>query len=232
MAAPSTFWLSALSPPQAYCVCPETVHHTRHKRHVLREPRIHQEHPAMVSSEWAKWMKRDSDYWSCAPFMTCALQTPSSAPSLNTRFPGDTRAQSTGNNYNLIWFWSGVLLLRTFSIHALTTVRTAIQTTPWCAVRSGCNRSNSIAQRQRGTFVWMSARCLNQTSGSSSLKPYRRNLAPCNSVTALATFGKRSLKSHDWFEAKSAMMNPVIDVQTDTLERKLQILRIARSKAQ
>ena len=33
--------------------------------------------------------KTDSDYWSCAPFMTCALQIPC-APSLNTRFPGDT----------------------------------------------------------------------------------------------------------------------------------------------
>ena len=28
--------------------------------------------PALVSSEWAKWMKTDSDYWSCAPFVNCA----------------------------------------------------------------------------------------------------------------------------------------------------------------
>ena len=57
---------------------------------------------------------------------------------------------------------------------------------------------------------------------------------------ALATFGKRSSKSHDWFEAKSAVMTPVIEVKRAALaeckhtpsEKNLQILRIARSKAQ
>ena len=37
--------------------------------------------------------------------------------------------------------------------------------------------------------------------------------------TALATFGKRSSKSHDWFEARSTVMTPVIEakrVQTHT----------------
>ena len=58
--------------------------------------------------------------------------------------------------------------------------------------------------------------------------------------TALATFGKRSSKSHNWFEAKSTVMTPVIEAKRAALaeynctpsERKLQILRIARSKAQ
>ena len=58
--------------------------------------------------------------------------------------------------------------------------------------------------------------------------------------TALATFGKRSSKSHDWFEAKSAVMTPVIEAKRAALaehkrtpsERSLQILRIVRSKAQ
>ena len=31
--------------------------------------------------------------------------------------------------------------------------------------------------------------------------------------TALATFGKRSSKSHDWFEAKSTVMTPVIEAK-------------------
>ena len=77
-----------------------------------------------------------------------------------------------------------------FSTHALATVQTVIQTTPWCAVRSGCNQRNSTAQRQRGTLVSMSARCLNQTSWSSSLRPSRRNLAPRNPVTLPQRSGK------------------------------------------
>ena len=46
-----------------------------------------------------KMNENGSDYWRCAPSMTCALQTPSSAQSLNTRFLGDTQAQSTGTNW-------------------------------------------------------------------------------------------------------------------------------------
>ena len=57
---------------------------------------------------------------------------------------------------------------------------------------------------------------------------------------ALATFGKRSSKSHDWFEAKSTVMTPVIEAKRAALaeykrtpsEMNLQILRIAMSKAQ
>ena len=58
--------------------------------------------------------------------------------------------------------------------------------------------------------------------------------------TALATFRKRSSKWHDWFEAKSTVMTPVIEAKRAALieykrtpsERNLQILRIARSEAQ
>ena len=58
--------------------------------------------------------------------------------------------------------------------------------------------------------------------------------------TVLATFGKRSSESHDWFEAKSTVMTPIIEAKRAVLavykrtprERNLQILRIARSKAQ
>ena len=57
--------------------------------------------------------------------------------------------------------------------------------------------------------------------------------------TALASFGKRSSKSHDWFEARSTVIAPVIEARRAALaeykrtpsERNLQILRIARSKA-
>ena len=59
-------------------------------------------------------------------------------------------------------------------------------------------------------------------------------------VTALATFGKKSSKSHDWFEAKSTVMTPVVEAKRAALaeykhtpsERNLQIFRITRSKAQ
>ena len=57
---------------------------------------------------------------------------------------------------------------------------------------------------------------------------------------ALATFGKKSSKSHNWFEAKSTVMAPAIEAKRAALaeykrtpsERNLQILRIVRSKAQ
>ena len=77
-----------------------------------------------------------------------------------------------------------------FSTHAVTTVRTVIQTTPWYAVRSGCNQRNSTAQSQRGNLVSMSARFLNQTSWSSSLRTSRRNLAPRNPATLPQRSGK------------------------------------------
>ena len=83
-----------------------------------------------------------------------------------------------------------LLLSRMFSTHALTTVRTVIQITPWYPVRSGCNQRNSNTQRQKGSLVSMSARCLNQTSRSSTLRPLRRNLDPCNLVTLPQRSGK------------------------------------------
>ena len=57
---------------------------------------------------------------------------------------------------------------------------------------------------------------------------------------ALATFGKNTSRTHDWFEAKSSEMTPVIGTKRTALieykrslsERDLQILRAARSKVQ
>ena len=58
--------------------------------------------------------------------------------------------------------------------------------------------------------------------------------------TALATFGKKTSKSHDWFQAKAAEMTPVIEAKRAAFkeykrlpnERNLNILRSARSKTQ
>ena len=57
---------------------------------------------------------------------------------------------------------------------------------------------------------------------------------------ALATFGKKPSKNHDWFDAKSTEMRPVIEAKCKALieykrspsGRNLQILRAARSKVQ
>ena len=56
--------------------------------------------------------------------------------------------------------------------------------------------------------------------------------------TALATFGKRSSKSHDWFKAKSTVMTTVTEAKRAALaqykrapsERNLQILRIVQEQ--
>ena len=58
--------------------------------------------------------------------------------------------------------------------------------------------------------------------------------------TAIVTFGKKTSKSHDWFEAKASEMTPVIDAKRAALaeykrsptERNLKIFRAARSKVQ
>ena len=55
---------------------------------------------------------------------------------------------------------------------------------------------------------------------------------------ALATFGKNTSKSHDWFKAKSAEMTPITEAKRAALteykrspsEKNLQILRAARNK--
>ena len=56
--------------------------------------------------------------------------------------------------------------------------------------------------------------------------------------TALATFGENTSKTHDWFDAKSTEMRPVIEAKLTALikykqspsVRNLQILRAARCK--
>ena len=56
----------------------------------------------------------------------------------------------------------------------------------------------------------------------------------------LASFGRKTSKTHDWFDAKSTEMRPVIEAKSTALivykqspsERNLQILRAARIKVQ
>ena len=58
--------------------------------------------------------------------------------------------------------------------------------------------------------------------------------------TALATFRKNTSKTHDWFDAKSSEMRPVIEAtrtalmeyKWSTSERNMQLLRATRSKVQ
>lgn len=56
----------------------------------------------------------------------------------------------------------------------------------------------------------------------------------------MASFGKKTSKTHDWFEDKSTEVTPVIEAKRAALarykwsanEKNLQILRAARSKVQ
>ena len=58
--------------------------------------------------------------------------------------------------------------------------------------------------------------------------------------TVQATFGKKTSESHDWFEAQSSVMSPIIEAKRNALaeykrsptERNLQMLRAVRSKVQ
>ena len=143
------------------------------------------------------------------------------------------------------------LLSRMFSTHALTTVRTVIQTTPWCAVRSGCKPKKfhhtkgipriDVSKMSQPDLTEQFAQTFDKEFGSlqpgDSATEKWEALRDTMYCTALATFGKRSSKSHDWFEAKSTVMTPVIEAKRAALaeykrtpsERNLQILKIARS---
>ena len=120
-----------------------------------------------------------------------------------------------------------------FSTHALTTVRTAIQTTPWRAVRSGWNQRNSTGQRQWGSpridvskiyqpdlmeqFAQTFEKELGSLQPGDSATEKWEALRDIKHGTALATFRKRSSKSHHWFEAKSTVMTPFIEAKPAAL---------------
>ena len=80
--------------------------------------------------------------------------------------------------------------------------------------------------------------CAAQT-GDSALEKWE-SLRDIMHRTALDTFGKRTSKTNDWFEAKSSIMIPVIKAKRAALaeykrspsQRNLQSLRTARNKAQ
>ena len=196
-------------------------------------------------------MKMASDHWSCAPFKTCitnSLFRTKPQHKVSWRHPRSKH----WHQLDLILVRRAEIknVLHTRSYHSADCDRDRFLVC--CKTRI---QRHSTRQRQRGSLVSMSARCLNQTSRSSLLRPFRRNLDPGNLVTlpqrswklcvilygtALATFGKRSSKLHDWFEAKSTVMTPIIEAKRAAIaeykrapsERNLQILRIARSKAQ
>ena len=93
---------------------------------------------------------------------------------------------NTGTSW--ISFWSDEPPLRTFSTHALTTARTAMQTTPWCAARSSSCPRGTIVARSKGILALMSASWASQTLWSSLLgglrltwKLHRRETLPWRS---------------------------------------------------
>ena len=145
-------------------------------------------------------------------------------------------------------------VLLTVSVSFLEiTVRIATQTTPWCVARSGCNQRGSIALRNRGTPVLMSAICHNRTS-CRNFRRLLRERVRCPTAQrfchrevgtsprhhaphSLDTFGKKTskFKTHNSFEAKSTEMRPVtalIEYKQAPSGRNMQILRSARIKVQ
>ena len=104
-----------------------------------------------------------------------------------------------------------------------------IQTTLWCVVRSGCKAKKFYRTKTKGIpridVSKMSQPDLMEQFTQTFEKEFG-SLQPGDSATekwealcdtmyrtALGTFGKRSSKSHDWFEAKSAVMTPVIEAK-------------------
>ena len=94
------------------------------------------------------------------------------------------------------WHQLDLIILRRASLknvlhtHTRTTVRIATQTTPWCVAGSGCNQKGSIAQRNRGTPVLMSAICHNQTSCHNLRRLLRENSVPHSPTTLPQRSGK------------------------------------------
>ena len=110
--------------------------------------------------------------------------------------------------------------------------------------------------KKQGNPVLMSAICHNQTSCHNSRRLLRENSVPHSPTTLPQRSGKfyetpctaqlwppsgeKTSKTHDWFDAKSTEMRPVIEAKRKALieykrspsERNLQIIRAARSKVQ
>ena len=147
-------------------------------------------------------------------------------------------------------------LSRTFYTHARTTVLIATQTTPWCVAASDCNQRGSIALKKTGEPRIVISKMSHPNLMSQFAQAFEKGFdAPQPKVsitenweilrdtihrTILATFGKKTSKTHDWFDAKSSEMRPVIDANRTALmeykqshsERNMQIIRAARSKVQ
>ena len=115
--------------------------------------------------------------------------------------------------------------------------------------------ANGKTLEQQGTPALMSVRCHNQTSCYNLRRLLRESSVPHRPKTAtetweilqdtmhrtaLATFGEKTSKTHDWFDAKSCEIRPVAEAKRTALieykrspnERNLHIIRAARSKVQ
>ena len=147
-------------------------------------------------------------------------------------------------------------LSRTSYTHALTTVRIATQTTQWCVARSDVDQRGSIALRNRGTPRIDVSKMSQPNLMSQFVDAFEREfgapqpkdpatqkceiLRDTMHVIALATFGKKTSMTHDWFDAKSSEITPVIEAKRiapieykrSPSERNLQIIRAVRGKVQ
>ena len=140
--------------------------------------------------------------------------------------------------------------------HTLTTVQTVILTTPWYAVRSGCNQKKfhcakkpgnpciDISKMTQPDLIEQFAEAFEEEYDASQSRNTATEMWETLQDTihciALAIFGKKTSKSHDWYEAKLSEMTPVIEAKHAALAKykwsptkwNLQTLRAARSKVQ
>ena len=152
-------------------------------------------------------MKTDSDYWSCALSMTCALQTPSSAPRLNTRFPRSKH-----------WHHLDLLLVRRAAVknalhtrsyhsvncdtdHSLVCCEIRMQPKKFHRTESKGIPRIDVSKMFQPDLMKQFAQTLEKEFGSlqpgDSATEKWEALRDAMYGTALATFGKRSSKSHD-----------------------------------
>lgn len=160
-------------------------------------------------------------------------------------------------NIGINWIWSelGEWPSRTSFTQVHTTVQTATQTITWCPAppkRFHCSKKsgnppNDASKMSQPDLVQQFERL----SSASMTLTFRTIICPQPSLlngklgdvihkTALPTFGKKTLNSKYWFEAKSAVMTPAIKAKRATFaeskrspnKRTFQILTSARMKAQ
>ena len=181
----------------------------------------------------------DSDCSSYILTMTYASPTPTFGRSPSTRFPGDTRAAL-----------KNVLHTRSYhsadcnTDHSLVCCKIRLQPKRFHRTKKQGNPRIDVSDMSQPNRMSQCADAFEREFGAAQPKDSATEkweiLRDTMQCTALATFGRKTSKSHDWFDAKSTEMRPVVEAKRTALivykqspsERNLHILRAARSNVQ